>query len=180
MKRAAIFLDRDGVLNEEKSYISRVDDLHIFPYAQLCVKRFHELGYLVIVISNQSGIARGIIEEEILLKINNKLQIETDVDAIYYCPHYPGGIIPQYAIQCECRKPGIGMIQRACKDYEIDLNKSYMVGDRASDINTGINCGIKTVLLESGYGSANLEENVEADYVMSDLRDVVKKLEELT
>jgi len=180
MKKPALFLDRDGVLNEEISYISRVENLNIFPYVPSCVKRFHELGYLVIVISNQSGIARGIIEEEILLEINNRLQMETGVDAIYYCPHHPNGIIKKYAIQCECRKPGIGMIERACKDYEIDLNKSYMVGDRASDINTGIKCGIKTVLLESGYGSANLEENVEADYVMSDLRDVVKKLEELT
>lgn len=179
MKKPAVFLDRDGVLNEEISYISKVDDLHIFPYVQSCVRKIHELGYFVIVISNQSGIARGIIEEEIILEINNKLKTETGVDAIYFCPHHPKGIVQKYAIQCECRKPGIGMIKSACKDYEIDLEQSFMVGDRASDIKTGINCGIKTILLESGYGSARLEELVEADFVMNDLRDVVKKLEEL-
>lgn len=179
MKKPAVFLDRDGVLNEEISYISKVDDLHIFPYVQSCVRKIHELGYFVIVISNQSGIARGIIEEEIILEINNKLKIETGVDAIYFCPHHPKGIVQKYAIQCECRKPGIGMIKSACKDYEIDLEQSFMVGDRASDIKTGINCGIKTILLESGYGSARLEELVEVDFVMNDLRDVVKKLEEL-
>ena len=147
VKKPAVFLDRDGVLIKEKSYVKALEQLEIFSYTAECVARIKEKGYLTIVITNQSGIARGLFAEEELIKMNQFLMKETGVDAVYYCPHYGQGIIPKYAKSCSCRKPGIGMIELGCRDYDIDLSKSYMVGDRASDILTGQRAGIKTILV---------------------------------
>lgn len=178
VKQPAVFLDRDGVLTREKSYVKALDQLEIFPYAAECVARIKEKGYLAIVVTNQSGVARGLLPEEELLKMNHYLMEQTGVDAIYYCPHYEQGIIPKYARSCSCRKPDTGLIELACKDFDIDLSKSYMVGDRASDILTGQKADIKTILLESGYGSAKLEEQVTPDHILDDLRGVPDLLAE--
>lgn len=176
MIQPAVFLDRDGVLTREKSYVATTDQLEIFSYAAECIAKIKDRGYLTIVITNQSGIARGLFAEEELIKMNRFLMKETGVDAAYYCPHYEQGIILKYTRKCNCRKPQTGMIEQACKDFDIDLNKSYMVGDRASDILTGQRAGVKTILLESGYGSAKLEEQVAPDYTLNDLRDVADLL----
>lgn len=175
-KRPAIFLDRDGVLNEEKSYICSIDDLAIFPYAEDCVKKIKDNGYYAIVITNQSGVARGFFTEEQLVKMNQYLKQRTGVDAVYYCPHHPEGIVSQYRKSCDCRKPQTGLLEQACRDYNIDMEHSYLIGDRAGDIITGQKIGIKTVLLESGYGLERLERQVSPDYVFKDLRDVVDNL----
>jgi len=171
--RPTVFLDRDGVLTVEKGYICPVDEVEIFPYAEECIRRIHEKGYLAIVITNQSGVARGLFTEEQLLKVHEKIKKETGVDEIYYCPHHLEAKVRKYAIECRCRKPDIGLIEKADRDFGIDLAESYMVGDRAGDILTGKNAGIKTVLLESGYGSKNLEKDVKADFVLNDLRDLL-------
>lgn len=172
--RPAVFLDRDGVINKEKGHIRSKEEIEIFPYVRQCINDFHEMGYLAIVISNQSGVARGLFSEETLKEINGFVKALTDVDAIYYCPYYEDGNVPEYTKKSDLRKPGIGMIKQACRDFDIDLNRSMMVGDRASDIKTGQNAGIKTILLESGYGTKGLEENASPDYTMQDLRDVVR------
>ncbi len=176
IKRAAVFLDRDGVLAREKSYVATIDQMEIFPYARECVDKIKAKGYLAIVVTNQSGVARGIIAEEDLVEMNRLLMEQTGVDAVYYCPHYEKGIIAKYARPCSCRKPQTGMIDAAVQKYGIDLTKSYMVGDRATDILLGQNAGVSTVLLESGYGTARLEEPVTPDYIMRDLRDFVRTL----
>lgn len=176
-KKPAVFLDRDGVLTKEKSYVVSTDDLEIFPYAKECVKRIQENGFYAIVITNQSGVARGMFSEKELRKMNSHLILQTGVDAVYYCPHHPEGIIEKYRRACRCRKPEAGMITEACLKYGIDRKRSYMVGDRASDILAGQRAGIKTILLESGYGTARLEQDVYADYVLQDLKDVVNLLE---
>lgn len=172
-KKPAVFLDRDGVLTEEKSYICSVSELAIFPYADACIQEIKNRGYYTIVITNQSGIARGLFTEESLQSMNEYLVKMTGVDAIYYCPHHPQGKVDKYTQVCKCRKPEIGLIVQACRDFDIDMSKSYMVGDRASDIVAGQNAGLKTILLESGYGTANLETGVVPDYVLSDLRDIL-------
>ena len=172
-KKPALFLDRDGVLTEEIGYITSVEDMHIFSYAAECIRQIHEKGYYAIVITNQSGVARGLFAEDTLKDMNAFLKEMTGVDAIYYCPHHPDGVVEQYRKICKCRKPEIGLLEQACMDYDIDMNRSYMVGDRASDILTGQRAGIKTVLLESGYGLARLEQNVTPDYVFADLRNVI-------
>lgn len=173
LKRSALFLDRDGVLTEEASYITSVEDLHIFPYAAECVRQIHEKGYYAIVITNQSGIARGLFTEEALKEMNTYLKEVTGVDAIYYCPHHPEGVVDKYRKMCRCRKPETGLLEQACRDFDIDMDRSYMIGDRAGDILTGQKEGIKTVLLESGYGLARLEQKVAPDYIFDDLRDVI-------
>ena len=171
MTKPAIFFDRDGVLTVEESYVCDARQLKIFPYAKDCVDKIHRKGYYAIVITNQSGIARGLFSEEELQKMNRILMRETGVDAVYYCPHHPEGIVKKYAIKCNCRKPRTGLLAEACRDFRIDLADSLMVGDRAGDLLTGKRMGIKTVLLESGYGSRRLEQNVEPDYKFEDLRE---------
>lgn len=172
-KKPAIFLDRDGVLTVEKGYICPISKIEIFPYVRDCIKEFHRKNYLTIVITNQSGVARGLFTEEQLLIINENLIKETGVDAVYYCPHFIDGKISKYSIKCNCRKPSTGLIENACNDFDIDMNHSYMVGDRESDITTGINIGIKTVLLESIYNEEALNSKISADYVLKDLREVI-------
>ena len=172
--RSAVFLDRDGVLTEEKGYVDSLQDLAIFPYAAECVREIHEKGYYAIVVTNQSGVARGLFTEAQLKEMNEHLVKETDVDAVFYCPHHPAGTVKQYAKACRCRKPFTGMIEAACQRFGIKLDGSWMVGDRASDIMTGKNAGLRTVLLESGYGTARLEYDITPDYRLDNLREVIE------
>lgn len=176
--RPAVFLDRDGVLVREKGYAApSVDDMEIFPYAKECIDKIHDKGFLAVVITNQSGVANGLYTEDDLKEMNDLLMEKTGVDAVYYCPHHPEGKIGKYRCTCSCRKPRTGMIEAACADFDIDMQKSYMAGDRARDIKAGQNVGIRTALLESGYGTAGLEEAVVPDYICSDLREFVDILE---
>lgn len=175
-KKPAIFLDRDGVLTEENSYVTSQKDLHIFSYTKDCIQEIHKRGYYAIVITNQSGIARGLFSEEQLQEMNQYLIEKTTVDAIYYCPHHPEGKIRKYRQICHCRKPQIGMFEKACREFEIDLKRSYMIGDRAGDILAGQNINLQTILVESGYGTTRLEELVKPDYIVSDLREVITLL----
>lgn len=172
-KKPAIFLDRDGVLTEEKSYICSLKELSIFPYVKECIRQIKEKGYYAIVISNQSGVARGFFTEETLQEMNAYLIEEINVDAIYYCPHHMAGKVEKYRKKCNCRKPEIGMLEKAQEDFQINMKKSYLVGDRASDILAGKKAGIKTILLESGYGTKGLEQDVTPDYIFDDLRDII-------
>lgn len=161
-KNKAVFLDRDGVLCEDTDYVTCFEKMHIFPFAREAVDLIHQKGYLAIVVTNQSAVARGMMTEAELTKINKYLQDETGVDAVYYCPHLPpeGAEIPPYRVTCSCRKPGIGMFQRAAVDYHIELGSSYMVGDRIGDIEAGKNAGTKTV-----YISCRDENREIADFV---------------
>ena len=170
----AVFLDRDGVLTKEKGYVGSLQDLTIFPYATGCVRKIHEKGYYAIVVTNQSGVARGLFTEAQLKEMNEYLVKEIGVDAVFYCPHHPSGTVIQYAKACHCRKPFTGMIEAACQRFSIELTGSWMVGDRASDIMTGKNAGLRTVLLESGYGTARLEYDITPDYRLDDLRDFIE------
>lgn len=169
--RPAVFLDRDGVLTEEKGYITRTSDLAIYPYARRCVARIREMGYLAVVVSNQAAVGMGLLPEKTLREMNEKLRRDTGVDAVYYCPHHPKAALAAYRLDCSCRKPAVGLFQRAAADFQIDLSGSYMIGDRASDILAGKRLGVKTVLLESGYGMERLEFDIIPDYHAQDLRE---------
>lgn len=174
-----IFLDRDGVICRENKVITSPDRIEIFSYVKECISKIKKRGYKVIVITNQSGIARGIFKEEDLIKLNNQLEQELCIDHIYYCPHHVNSTIKKYAIKCKCRKPDIGLIEQACEEYNIDLAKSIMVGDRASDIELGHKIGCTTVLLNSGYGIDGLEYSIVYDYYFEDLRDFVNNLDRI-
>ena len=181
-KRPVIFLDRDGVLCEERGYVTSLSELRLFPYAEESVTRMHALGYAVIVITNQSAIARGLVDKDVVDNIHRHIVQETGVDHIYCCPHLPPKPgepqIPPYRMVCGCRKPRTGLIDRAVCDYGFDLKGAFFVGDRAGDIETGQAAGIRTVLLQSGYGLTRLERPVRPDLIFDTLLDFVKYLEE--
>lgn len=176
--RPAVFLDRDGCVTLEKSYVKTAEEMEIYPFAKACVDRLHELGYLAIVITNQSGVGRGYFTEEAIKEMNEKLIRETSVDAVYYCPHWfnMASTLPAYNIDCECRKPKTGMIDKARKDFDIDMTRSYFVGDRATDLLTGKNAGIKSILVRTGYGSGPLEREAVFDAEFPDLKAFVDSL----
>lgn len=163
-KQKAIFLDRDGTLNKYVGFLSNIKQFELIPGTENAIRKINDSGYLAIVITNQPVIARGEVSLEELLEIHNKLETFLGlqgayVDAIYYCPHHPHkgyeGELPEYKIECECRKPKPGMLLKAAEDFNIDLSQSWMVGDEENDIKAGIAAGCKTVLLsdrEKDYG----------------------------
>lgn len=175
----AVFLDRDGVVNLEKGYISSLEQLELYPFTPGAINKLKKAGFKVYIISNQAGVARGIFTVEELEFIHRHLLERIPIDKIYYCPHHPKGKtgLP-YSINCDCRKPEPGMILRAACENHIDLNQSYLVGDRASDILAGKRAGLITVLVRTGYGAAKLEQPVEPDYVFADLGEFADYLTE--
>jgi len=174
-RKPAVFLDRDGVLCKEEGSITSKSQLHIFDFAQDCIWKIHRAGYLAICITNQAAVGKGLLEERELLRMNEYLKMQTGLDAIYYCPHHPDGF-GRYGHICSCRKPKTGMILKASEDFSIDIPHSLMIGDRATDILCGQKAGMKTVLLESGYGTKRLEQNVHADNIYNDLRQAIEEL----
>ena len=168
----AVFLDRDGVLCEDTDYITTFNKLKIFSYARQAVEEIQKKGYLTIVVTNQSAVARGMMTEEMVRNINDYLKVCTGVDEIYYCPHLPpdNENVNKYRIFCDCRKPGNGLIMKAAKKFRINLSESYMVGDRETDIEAGIKSNLRTVLL-----SKNIVKT-KANEICSDLLFFAKKL----
>jgi len=160
--KKAIFLDRDGTINVEKDYIYKSEDLVFEEGTIEALKTFKNLGYILIVISNQSGIARGYFTEEDLNIFNNNMneilkKNRVEIAEFYCCPHHPDGI-GEYKKVCECRKPNNKMIEDAIKKYNIAREKSYMIGDKTSDIGAGLKSNLKTVLVKTGYGLKDMEK----------------------
>ena len=160
--KKAIFLDRDGTINVEKDYIYKNEDLVFEEGTIEALKTFKNLEYILIVVSNQSGIARGYFTEEDLNIFNNNMneilkKNGVEITEFYCCPHHPDGI-GEYKKVCECRKPNNKMIEDAIKKYNIDRKKSYMVGDKISDIEAGFKSNLKTVLVKTGYGLKDMEK----------------------
>lgn len=157
MGAAAVFLDRDGVINQEFDYVHTIDDFKFIENVIPAMKMIKNKGYALIIVTNQSGIARGLYSEDDFFKLTEwmdwSLQLEgIRLDGIYYCPHHPTEGVGKYRCQCDCRKPAPGMFYEA-RDYRsLDLMKCYMVGDRTSDIKSGINAGIpNNFLVRTGY-----------------------------
>jgi D-glycero-D-manno-heptose 1,7-bisphosphate phosphatase len=155
----AVFLDRDGTLNVEKGYMRNVDDVELIPGVAQAVRRLNDAGILAIMATNQTGAARGFYDIEHVHALNNRVaqllneQAGAHLDAIFCCPHLAKGTVTEYAIDCDCRKPEPGMIQEAVRQFpEIDLAKSYMLGDKASDVAFAHKAGCQSVLLKTGYG----------------------------
>lgn len=158
----AVFLDRDGTLVEDMGYINHIDRLHIFPWSATAVRRLNEAGLKVIVVTNQGGVAMGYFPEKLVEDINNKIRQEliksgARLDAIYYCPHHPNGIVPEYRGDCKCRKPHPGMLHRAEQEFDIDLKESFFVGDRYRDVETAFGIGAAGIMVLSGYGKGEYE-----------------------
>jgi D-glycero-D-manno-heptose 1,7-bisphosphate phosphatase len=157
MTTGAVFLDRDGTINEEMGYINHPSRFIIFPYVAKSIRIFNKLGLKVVVITNQSGVARGYFSETLVNKLHEELvkkmkEKDAIIDAIYYCPHHPREGQKKYKIDCSCRKPKPGMVLKAVKDHGIDLSRSFMIGDRYKDIVFARKLRIKSGFVLTGYG----------------------------
>lgn len=164
-----IFLDRDGTMNKEVSYLYKPEDLILLPGVADAVARFNEAGYRVVVITNQAGVARGYYTEEDVRNLheymNRVLTVSgAHIDSFYYCPHHPDYGIGSYKQNCHCRKPGIGMFEEAEKAFENGINKekSYMIGDKLLDTEAGHNYGVTSILVGTGYGTEIRKKQAEA------------------
>jgi D-glycero-D-manno-heptose 1,7-bisphosphate phosphatase len=177
VSRRAVFIDRDGTLIEEAGYLNSLDRLVFFPYTVDAVRQLTGGGFTVVVVTNQAGIARGIVEEAFLTTVHRHIsdRIEAGggrIDAYYHCPHHPDGIVPSLRIACECRKPQPGLIRRAAAELDIDLARSFTVGDRWHDIQAGRAAGTRTILVRTGYGRKEEQhprEGVTADAIVDNL-----------
>ena len=184
-RQRAIFLDRDGTMNVSKGFISNADDLELIPGTIEAIKAINKSGALAIVITNQPVIARGECSFEELHNIHNKLKTLLGekgafVDDIFYCPHHPDkgfeGEVPELKFDCECRKPKTGMIDEAVKKYNIDLSKSYMVGDSTMDLELARNAGVKSVLVDTGFAGNDGKYDRSCDIEAKNLLDAVEKI----
>ncbi len=180
--RPAIFLDRDGVINQEVDLLHKLEDFQLLPRVGSAIKKINESDYLAIVVTNQPVIARGLCSFEQLRQIHNKMETilgkeRAYVDEIYFCPHHPDKGYPEevkeFKIKCQCRKPAIAMIQKAQEEYGIDLSRSFIIGDSSNDILTGQNAGIKTILVRTGYAGQDNKYDVKPDFVFDDLYEAV-------
>lgn len=185
MARPAIFMDRDGTINEDIGYVSSPDELIIYPYAASAIRLINDAGLKVVVITNQSGVARRLYDEATLATIHGRLidemaRDDAHIDAVYYCPHHPHIGNAQYRKQCECRKPNPGMLHRAAREHDIDLSRSYVIGDKASDINLATNAGARGALVLTGYGRETLANRDEwpcaPALIADDLLDAVRQI----
>ena len=178
-KKKAVFLDRDGVINKEReNHVCNLSQLEIYDFVPEAIRKINEKGYLVIIITNQAGIAKGFMNENDLDKIHKKIETElgskgAKVDAIYYCPHHPEkgfkGEVKELKVDCKCRKPKAGMLLKAKEDFNIDFDKSYFVGDRTADILAGEKVGCKTILVKTGYRGEDNKYKVKPDFLTENL-----------
>ena len=179
--KRAVFLDRDGVLNVDNGYVSQVDDFEFIEGAIDACKKLKEKGFLLVVITNQSGIARGYFSEQQFNTLTEWMDWSladrgVDLDGIYYCPHHAEKGIGEYKVECDCRKPKPGMLLSAIEDLNIDVNSSILVGDKISDIQSGIAAGVKTNYLVRTGKEITLEGEQLASAVFDDLSAIVEQL----
>ncbi len=153
--KKAIFLDRDGTIIADKGFVHKKEDLELLPGVAQAIKMAKEAGFLVVVVTNQSGVARGFFSEKEVRDFNAHLKRTlaeqgAEIDAFYYCPHHPQAPLADYRLECNCRKPRPGMLLRAAQEMGINLSQSWMIGDSPRDVEAGKRAGCKTLLLGKG------------------------------
>jgi D,D-heptose 1,7-bisphosphate phosphatase len=179
MPNKAIFLDRDNTLIEDPGYINDVDQVKLLRGVPQALKELSQLGYKLVVVSNQSGVARGILTEQVLRQIHDRLRelLAREgalLDQIYYCPYHPEGVIPKYRKDSDWRKPRPGMLLAAAKDMDLDLSRSWLLGDSSRDIEAGSKVGCKTILINRQlYYSQPIPDQPKPDYKCLSLREAV-------
>lgn len=184
-KQKAIFLDRDGTINEYVGFLRKEEDFRLTPGVSEAIKKINNSGYLAIVVTNQPVIARGEVTEEELEEIHKKMETLLGLDGayiddIYYCPHHPDkgfeGEIPELKIECDCRKPKTGMLEKAAREHNIDLSSSIMIGDSTLDIKMAENAGMQSVLLKTGQKGEDGKYDVSPTLIAEDLNDAINKI----
>ncbi len=183
MTRRAVFLDRDGVLNREISYLHRVEDLEWIAGARKAVRKLNEAGLLVLVLTNQAGIAHGFFDEQAVERLHQQMQEmlaaeRAHVDQYYYCPYHPHATVESYRKDSPWRKPGTGMIDQAVDDWNVDPSRSFLVGDKNTDIEAGLAAGVTTILVETGYGQSE-KHTTRAHHVRRDVDEAADLIIEL-
>lgn len=186
-KNTAVFLDRDGTINEEVGYLDSLEKFKIIPSAYEAIKLINLSGMKAVVVTNQAGVAKGLFPEELISVVHRHLltalhQQGAHIDQFYYCPHHPTDGQGIYTMVCNCRKPAPGMLLRAENELDIDLARSYMVGDRYRDVETAKKVGVKGVLVQTGYGNDVLQnagpdqetKESKPDFIAQDILAAVK------
>jgi D-glycero-D-manno-heptose 1,7-bisphosphate phosphatase len=180
--RAAVFLDMDGTLTIERGHVTDPGDLELIEGAADAVRALNSAGLLVVLVSNQSGVSRGLMTEDDLARLHDSLEAMLSeggahLDAAYYCPNFEGGSVPGYTEDTSCRKPAVGMVTRAADDLSIDLESSFVVGDQLTDLELARNAGMAAVLVMTGKGARAearaLEEGLDVAYRARDVADAV-------
>jgi D-glycero-D-manno-heptose 1,7-bisphosphate phosphatase len=160
--QAAVFLDRDGTINEEVGYMDRLEKLKLIPVAAEAIRLINASGMKAVIVTNQSGVARGLFDESFVDAVHIRLRemLRTEgafLDGIYFCPHHPTEGRERYLMTCDCRKPAPGLLLQAAADLQLETVRSYMVGDTLKDIEAGIRAGARGVLVRTGYGSESAD-----------------------
>jgi D-glycero-D-manno-heptose 1,7-bisphosphate phosphatase len=179
-RRPAVFLDRDGTLNKEVNYLHQIENFEWVPGAPEAVRRLSALGVPVLVVTNQSGVARGYYDEADVERLhawmNEALdRIGATIDAFYYCPYHPDGTVEEYRALSHCRKPNPGMFETAIEEWTVDPTRSFVVGDKRTDLVPGNELGMTTILVRTGHGRE--ADGTEADHVVADVGAAVDRIE---
>ncbi len=184
MKKPVVFLDRDGTINEQMGYINHLSRFKVLPRVSEAIRLLNDYDFLAIILSNQSGVARGYFPIELVHDVHAYLNTYLKergarMDGIFFCPHYPNGPVAEYGYPCDCRKPKTGLIEQALKAFEIDMSRSYMVGDRWTDLEFAERANLKSVLVKTGYGLGDIQyilpdKSIKPDHIAEDLFDAVQ------
>jgi D-glycero-D-manno-heptose 1,7-bisphosphate phosphatase len=178
---AAVFLDRDGTLIEEVGYLDRPERIALYPFATDAIRALNRAGIRVVMVTNQSGVARGFFTETVVDTCHRHIAAllgrgGAHIDAYYYCPHHPDGRVREYAVACDCRKPGRALVDRAVREFGIDPSRSFTVGDRWVDIGLARTVGARGILVRTGYGAGEerkAPDGLDADAVVDNLAAAV-------
>ena len=154
---ACVFADRDGTLIEEVGYLDRVERVALYPWTADAIRALNRAGLPIVLVSNQSGVARGFFPEAVVEEVHRHMAAllgagGARIDAYYYCPHHPDGRVAEYTMACDCRKPGRGLVDRAVRDIGIEPERSYVIGDRWLDVGLARAVGARALLVRTGYG----------------------------
>lgn len=179
--RRAVFLDRDGTINEEREYLHRVEEFAFIPGVPEAIRDLRRAGFLVIVVTNQSGIGRGYYDEAALARLHAHMDSElaregAAVDAYYFCPHHPKHGVGDYRRECDCRKPLPGMLLAAAREWHVDLDASYLVGDKLADVEAAQAAGCRPILVRTGYGATEALKVPPEVQVCDDLPEAVRMI----
>jgi D-glycero-D-manno-heptose 1,7-bisphosphate phosphatase len=184
MKKPAVFIDRDGTINEQMGYVNHVSRFRILPKVPQAIRMLNRHGFLVFVVSNQSGVARGYYPLDLVSTLHQLLvsrirERKASIDGIFFCPHHPEGSVPEFSRDCDCRKPKTGLIEQASRSFEIDLRRSFIVGDMCTDIELAHRAGITGILVKTGYGLGEIEytlpqKTAKPAHIAEDLLDAVR------
>lgn len=184
MSLPAVFIDRDGTINEQMGYINHSDRFILLPGVAEAIALLNQNNFLSIVVSNQSGVARDYFPLELVHEVNRKMETllrerGAVIDGIFFCPHHPRAELEAYRLDCDCRKPKTGLIERACRQFEIDLSRSFVIGDRHSDIEMGHRLNLRGILVETGYGQGEKKyilpkKERQPDHIARNLQEAVR------